>query len=216
MSGPIQNIVKKSLNPFIGVGAVCMICSGIWFITAGQWYALWPASMAFIFSAIIFPLLMIPAGFSAGLMMATKTMYPRASLVFSVLGFVWFFTLMAGYTTLSFSFVRGYINIDPELTVPAVIWAIAAAVTPWAFFATRDRESIFFTGLIYMTALVATVLFPLSLVYALGMSQVFWLFWLTLGALVGLQALYEKYLYKPPVQAEASANGKAPDETAKP
>ena len=65
MSGSIKNIIKKSLNPFIGVGAVCMLCSGIWLIAAGYWYALWPASMAFIFSAFIFPMLIFPASFFA-------------------------------------------------------------------------------------------------------------------------------------------------------
>jgi len=221
MSGSIKNIIKKSLNPFIGVGAVCMLCSGIWLIAAGYWYALWPASMAFIFSAFIFPMLILPASFFAGMMMATEKMYPRVSLFFQTCSVMWLVTLMAGYTTLSLSMAQGYFIIEPAITIPAVIWAIAAAVTPWAFFATRDRESVFFTGLVYVTGLVAALLFPWALERALDMVQIFWLFWLALGALVGLQALYEKYLHKPAVPAAAPAPEKtlsetAPTETSKP
>ncbi|MDP2205727.1 MAG: hypothetical protein Q8K65_05415, partial [Alphaproteobacteria bacterium] len=198
MSGPIHNLVKKSLNPFLGVGAVCMACSGVWLITAGHWYVLWTASLAFIFSALIFPLLMLPAGFCAGMMMATEKMnYPRASRIFQTLSFTWLVMLMAGYTTIIFAVAQGYIMMDSSIVLPAVIWSIAASVTPWAFFATRDRDSVFFTGLIYMTALVAAVLFPLALAQGWAMMTLFWLFCLVLGAAVGVQALYEKFFFKP-------------------
>lgn len=206
MSGPIHNIVKKSLNPFLGVGAVCMVCSGIWLITAGHWYVLWTASLAFIFSAIVFPLLMLPAGFCAGMMMATERMnYPRTSRIFQTLSFTWLVMLMAGYTTGIFTIAQGYIMMDTSIALPAVIWSIAASVTPWAFFATRDRDSVFFTGLIYMTALVAAVLFPFALKQAWDMMTLFWLFCLVLGSMVGLQALYEKLFHKPVVVPAADA-----------
>lgn len=214
MSGPIQNIVKKSLNPFLGVGAVCMLCSGVWLITAGHWYVLWTASLAFIFSAIVFPLLMLPAGFCAGMMMATEKMnYPRASRIFQVLSFTWLVMLMAGYTTGIFSIAQGYLIMDTSITVPVVIWSIAASVTPWAFFATRDRDSIFFSGLIYMTAAVAAVLFPLALVQGWDMVTLFWLFCLVLGAMVGVQAICEKIFHKPPAADTPEA---PPAETAPP
>lgn len=209
MSGPIQNIVKKSLNPFIGIGAVCMVCSAVWLISSGYWYALWVATMGLLFYSVIYPTLMIPGAFCAGVMMATQKLYPRASKVFSVLAFVWFCTVLSGYTVLSFIFVQSYLIVDATVTVPIVIWAISAAVTPWAFFFARDRENVFFTGMIYMTALVAVIVIPLSLTYGLSGGQLFWLFWASLGTLVALQALYEKYLHKTP-EAEAPA---APVET---
>lgn len=212
MPGPIQNIVKRSLNPFIAAGAVLMLCSAIWMISAGHWYALWPAALAFILSAVLFPLLMIPAGFCAGVMMVTEKAYPVASRVFAVLSFVWFVTLLSGYTSLSFAIARSYILTDAAVAVPAVIWALAAAVTPWAFFATRDRDSVFFTGLVYMTALVGAFLFPLALAYTLTMAQVFWFYWLALGTLVGLQALYEQFLLKPAEETAAPAETPAPTE----
>ncbi|MFN7114498.1 MAG: hypothetical protein ACK4PK_09120 [Alphaproteobacteria bacterium] len=223
MAGPVHNLVKKSLNPFLGVGAVCMVCSGVWLITAGHWYVLWIASLAFIFSALIFPLMMLPAGFCAGMMMATERMnYPRASRIFQTLSFTWLVMLMAGYTTGMFSVAQGYIMMDETITLPAVIWSIAASVTPWAFFATRDRDSVFFTGLIYMTALVASGLFPLALAQDWAMMSLFWIFCLVLGGLVGMQALYEKFFFKPPVfaaaepAAEPAEPATAPAETPKP
>jgi hypothetical protein len=214
MSGPIHNLVKKSLNPFLGVGAVCMVCSGVWLISAGHWYVLWTASLAFIFSAIVFPLLMLPAGFCAGMMMATEKMnYPRTSRIFQTLSFTWLVMLMAGYTTGILTVAQGYIMMDTSITLPAIIWSIAASVTPWAFFATRDRDSVFFTGLIYMTAGVAAVLFPLALAQGWAMMSLFWIFCLVLGSLVGLQALYEKFFHKP--AAEAAVPAAPPAETPK-
>ncbi|MDY0008690.1 MAG: hypothetical protein RBS08_03205 [Bdellovibrionales bacterium] len=198
MSGPIQNIVKKSLNPFIGIGAVCMVCSGAWLISDGHWYALWLATMGLILSPVVYPLLMIPGAFCAGVMMATQKLYPRASKVFSVLAFTWFCAVLSGYTVLSFTLIQDYITADPNALVPIVIWAISAAVTPWGFFFARDRENVFFTGMVYMTALVAVIVIPLSLKYGLSGGQLFWIFWASLGTLVGLQALYEKYLHKTP------------------
>lgn len=211
MPGAIKNLVKKSLNPFIAAGIVCVVCSGFWLIGAGHWYALWPAVMAFVASPILFPLLMIPAGFCAGVMMATEKKYPYASRLFAALSFMWFVTLMAGYTAWSFAVVLPYIINDAEMLVPGVVWGIAAGLTPWALFATRDRETVFFTGLVYMAAVVAAVLFPLSLSYALGTMQIFWFYWLALGVMVGLQSLYEKLFVKPEVAPAPPAEAQAED-----
>lgn len=197
MSGRIKQLVKKSLNPFIAAGVAVMLCSGFWMVGAGHWYALWPTAMAFVFSAVLFPLLMIPAGFFAGAMMATEKKYPLAARAFTVLSFAWFVLLLAAYTTWSFSVVLPYIKEDPEVLYPAIAWAISAALTPWGFFATRDRDSVFFTGLVYMATAVAVVLFPLAMHYAIEPYMVLRFYALALGSMVALQALYEKLFIKP-------------------
>jgi len=210
MSGRIKKLVKQGLNPFIAAGIVAVVCSGFWLIGAGHWYALWPAAMAFVASAILFPIMMIPAGFCAGVMMVTEKKYPYVSRFFAALSFMWFVTLLAGYTTWSFGMVMPYIRGDAEVLVPGVVWGIAAGLTPWALFATRDRETVFFTGLVYMAALVAVVLFPLSLVYMLDLFLVFWIYWLVLGVMVGLQALYEKLFIKPEPVADTAPPAESP------
>lgn len=210
MSGRIKKLVKQGLNPFIAAGIVSVVCSGFWLIGAGHWYALWPAAMAFVASAILFPIMMIPAGFCAGVMMVTEKKYPYVSRFFAALSFMWFVTLLAGYTTWSFGMVMPYIRGDAEVLVPGVVWGIAAGLTPWALFATRDRETVFFTGLVYMAALVAVVLFPLALVYMLDLFLVFWIYWLALGVMVGLQALYEKLFIKPEPVADTAPPAESP------
>lgn len=201
--GPLQNLVKKALDPFIWMGAAAMAASGLWLLLEGHWFSLWPAAMAFILSPILFPLLMIPAGFCAGVMLVTEKPFPRAARVFIALTFVWFVTLMAGYTFASFLLVHELAVGDT--LIPALVWALSASVTPWAFFATRDRGNVFFTGLVFMTALVGAVLLPLAALYGLSGKQLFWSLWLVLGALVSIEALYEKYFFKPSDAALAAA-----------
>lgn len=199
--GKIKNIVKKSLDPFIWVGGACMAASGIWLLYEGLWQSLAVTTMGFFLSPFIFPLLMIPAGFCAGVMMVTEKQYPRASRVFAVLTFVWFITLMAGYPVVSL--VSTASAIEAGQVNAAIVWALSAGITPWAFFSTRDRGNVFFTGLVYMSALTGAVIFPLAAHEKWNLSQLFWSYWLALAVMVGLQALYEKYLFKPPADAAA-------------
>lgn len=205
--GKIKSIVKKSLDPFIWFGGACMAVSGLWLLYGGQWHALALPIMAFIFSPFIFPLLMIPAGFCAGVMMVTEKQFPRASRVFAGLTFVWFVTLMSGYPVVALLSTGD--AIDAGYGKAALLWALSAGITPWAFFATRDRGNVFFTGLVYMSALAGAVIFPLAAHQAWGLAQIFWSYWLALGVMVSLQALYEKYLFKPPVDAAAASGAEA-------
>ncbi len=217
MAGKIQNIIKKSLDPFIWFGGLCMVGSGGWLLYVDQWRAMWPAGMAFVASPFIFPLLMIPAGFCAGVMMVTQHQFPRASRVFAVLTFGWFVTLMTGYPVVSLAFAAD--AVQAGYLVPGVIWALAAAITPWAFFSTRDRGNVFFTGLVYMSALVGAIIFPLAAHEKWSLSQIFYTYWLVLAALVGAEALYEKFFFKPPADAAAAdvaadVPAEAPSDTA--
>src|SRR6218665_2339129 len=209
MSGTLKKIIKRSLDPVIWVGGLCMAISAFWLLYADYWRELIPAGMAFVFSPIIFPLMMIPAGFCAGVMMATEKMFPRASRVFAVLTFVWFVTLLSGYPVVSLMLMSDAIHAG--LVTPAIIWALSAALTPWAFFSTRDRDNVFFTGLVYMSVLVGAILFPLAAHEKWGAAQLFWVYWLSLGALVGAEALYEKFFFKPP--ADIAAASAAPADT---
>ena len=206
--GKIKSIVKKSLDPFIWFGGLCMAVSGIWLLYGGQWHALALPGMAFVLSPFIFPLLMIPAGFCAGVMMVTEKQFPRASKIFAALTFVWFVTLMSGYPVVALLSTGD--AIEAGYSRPAILWALSAGITPWAFFSTRDRGNVFFTGLVYLSALAGAVIFPLAAHQAWGVAKIFWVYWLVLGAAVSLQALYEKYLFKPPVNTAAPSDTHAP------
>lgn len=213
MAGTIQNIVKKSLDPVIWFGGLCMLVSGGWLLYEDQWRSMWMAGMAFVMSPFIFPLLMIPAGFCAGVMMVTEKPFPKASRVFAVLTFVWFITLMSGYPVVSLMATGDAIHAGYKL--PAIVWALAAGLTPWAFFATRDRGNVFFTGLVFMSAVTGAVLFPLAAHEKWDMSRLFWTYWLALGVFVSIEALYEKFFFKPPADAAApAADTPAADTTA--
>ena len=201
--GRIKSIVKKSLDPFVWFGGTCMAVSGLWLLYEQQWPSLLSAGMAFVFSPILFTVLMIPAGFCAGVMMVTEKRYPIASRISAVLAFVWFVTLMSGYPVASLMGAAS--AIEHGHTELALVWALSAALTPWGFFAARDRGNVFFTGLVFMSAVVGAIVFPLAAHQKWDFSQIFWAYWLGLGALVCLQALYEKFFFKPPVDVAADA-----------
>lgn len=203
----IQDITKKLLDPLIWAGIAAMVVGGGWLVMEDQWRVLWAGGMGLVASRFIFPFLMIPAGFCAGVMMVTEKRWPVASRIFAALSVLWMVTLLVIYPVTSLTLVGD--ALEAGHVVPAIIWALAAGITPWAFFATRDRASVFFTGLVLMSTLVGAVLFPLAAEGNWRTSSLIYLYWLILAAMVGIEALFEKYFFVPPPVTEPAAENSA-------
>ncbi len=188
--------IKKCLTPLIVLGSIAMAISGVWVLLLGHWVPLWPGIVGFLFSLLVFPLLMLPAGFFAGVMQVSAQLYPRVSRVCMLLTFAYFVMMLSGYAIVLFYVASGLINADMPTVWPALIWSVAATVTPWALFATKDRDNVLFTGLLFMLTLSCVWVFPLVPFYGLSIGAAYWLLCVSMGAMLLLQAGYENLTNK--------------------
>lgn len=188
-------IVKKSLTPLMIVNIAAMVISGVWLTVNGFIFAVWPAVLALLFSPLIFPILILPAAMFAGIMQLMGQAKP-------VLGKVMAF-LSIGYLVLAFTF---YIMLlfrmmadplgSPVNVIPAMVFGVTAALAPWTVLAAKDRDNLFFTGLVWMAELTAVIVMCCAVPFG-------WKFWFSamvfLGIMAGMvlvQALYEKMFLK--------------------
>lgn len=188
--------IKKCLTPLIVLGSIAMIISGVWILLLGHWVPLWPGIIGFLFSSLVFPLLMLPAGFFAGVMQVSAQIYPRVSRAAMLLTFVYFVMMLSGYAMVMFYVASGLITATVPTLWPALVWSVASTVTPWALFATKDRDNVLFTGLLFMLGLSCAIVFPLVPFYGLALGSAYWLLCLGIGTLLLIQAGYEHMTHK--------------------
>lgn len=197
----LSRIVQKALTPLVYISLAVMIASGAWLVALGHIMAVWPPVLVLIFAPFVLPVLMIPAALSAGVMKIIAEVYPRASKIMGFLSLLYLVALLSLYAVAVFYCVTGL------PLVPAALFAIAASVAPWAILAIKDRENVFFTGLVLMTAGAGAAL--VFLAPALGLRSFggkYLAFFALLGGMVLLQALYEKiFLKKPPSETKTPA-----------
>jgi len=187
-------IVKNSLRPLLLVSAGTMLVSGLWLLSLGYWQALWMGVLFLVFSPLVFPLLLFPAAFFSGMMQVTATVYPKVSRIMTVMTIGWFVIVLALYGFNSFYAISMLVRGDTLW--PAALWAISSALTPWAFFATKDPGNLFFIGLLWMMLATAIVMVPVFFIFGLTFWTGFLVFAGIMTATVSLQALYEKLFMK--------------------
>lgn len=183
----ITEIVKKSLTPLIYVNIVVMAFGGLSLLWMTGGYA-WMGFLALFFSPVCFPILLLPAGILTGLMhLALKSQTARLEKVLTVLSLCYLVSVLSAYTVLCFYFLVG----APQ--VPAAMYAVSSAVLPWAIFAAKDRDNVFFTGLVIMMQFSALVLVALNVALRLDdFEQKFWIIWGVMMFCVGVEALVER------------------------
>lgn len=165
-----------------------MVASGAWLVSLGLMMQIWIPVLILVFAPFVLPALMIPAAFAAGVMRVVEKVYPRVSKVMGFLSLAYLVTLLSFYGAGVFYCVKGV----PAL-LPATVFAVTGSTAPWFILAAKDRENVFFTGLIIMMMLTAVALALLVLtVHVAAFWGQFFVFWYILGAMVMLQALFEK------------------------
>jgi hypothetical protein len=184
-----SDIVKKSLTPIIYINVAGMAFGALSLIWMGYFGNAWPGFVGLFASPLVFPFLLLPAGILTGLMAITMKSHPKLEKVLTVISVLYIVTLLSLYTITAFYFLVG------TPTIPAAIYAVCSAVLPWAIFAAKDRQNIFFTGLVLMMQLSAIVLVGLNVALRLtDFTQKFWIIWGTMMFCVCVEALYEKIM----------------------
>ncbi len=189
----IAPLIRKGLTPVIYANFALMALSGLWLLSVGAWGALWPGIFILMLSFIVFPLLMLPAAFFAGVMQALAPMNAWASRAAMLASLGYLSVLMALAGALSFHNVEGLTATSAKL--PALVWAVAAGFAPWALFASKDRGNVFFTGVVFAAQLGAVIA-------AIAGWYGFWASFLCIGvfmiAILLAEAFYEEFFLEKP------------------
>lgn len=204
-------LTRKALNPLMALCLIAAIGSGVMILLTGIWTPLWPVALAIMLSPLVFPILLVPAAFFSGVMRIAQAAYPAVARACMVLTFGWFISVLGLYT-----FFVMYTSLplgapDASTRLPALVWTIAMAVLPWAIFATRDRDNILFTGMVFMMFAAAVVTTPLVFFLVVPYWAGFWIFCGLMAAMLSLQALYERFfLQTPPADNAGKADTPPP------
>lgn len=185
----LSDIAKKSLVPLFLLNVGAMLLSGYFLLMNGFWVMMWPAILILPLSYLIFPLMLFPAAFFSGMMQALERPYPRVAGVMMACSLLWLVTVLS-LTALASLHINAR-AFGGVVHVPALVWAAAAAVTPWALFFLRDRGNVLLIGLLWMLQVSA----PIGLFVYLetqSFACAFWACWGLMAAMAGLQRLCEK------------------------
>jgi hypothetical protein len=104
---------------------------------------------------------------------------------------VYLTALLSFFVAASFYLTSDY--FFPGMRIPALVWAVTAAVMPWLVFAIRDRGNLFFTGLVLMMEMGAVLVAFLG---PFSFWQTFWIVAGVMAVLQALQALCEEKIFK--------------------
>lgn len=191
----ISAVVKAALWPLIVLGSLALLAGGGMFLAHDVWRPLWPGVMAFALSFLVFPVLLIPAAMFAGIMTAFAHSNKTLADVCGFLSLAWIVVVFSLCAAASFYLVEDFATTPLRLAM--LLWAVGGTVTPWAFFARKDRDNILFTGLVLM--LLVGSLFAGWLHFVeieMGFGRTFLAVAAVLSVMVLLQALYEKISLK--------------------
>lgn len=191
-----STVIRKSLSPLIYANLAAMVIAGGFLAAQGYISAIWPAIIALIFSPLILPLYLFPAAFFAGMMQVVSLAYPRVSKFMALVSTLYMVTAFALYCMGTIYLMYSVRGIE---SVAAFFFGVSAGIAPFAILAAKDRDNLFFTGLVWMAQICSIVVMTLVLVFiSIAPWQNFWIFWCLMAAMVGAQALYEKIFLKKP------------------
>jgi hypothetical protein len=198
-----STVIRKSLTPLIYANLAAVVIAGGWLAAQGYVSHIWPAVIALIFSPLILPLYLFPAAFFAGMMQVVSLAYPRVSKFMALASTLYMVTAFALYCMGPIYLMYSLRCIE---SFAAFFFGVSAGGAPFAILAAKDRDNLFFTGLVWMATICSVVVMTLVLVFiSIAPWQNFWIFWGLMAAMVGAQALYEKIFMKKPDTAVTPA-----------
>lgn len=205
----IASLTKKSLTPLVAVNTLALVASGGWLISQGFITNLWISLLCCIFSPFLFPVLMIPGAMCAGLMHLFHIAKPGFAKFMGFLSIAYFVALFTLYTMLL------VLSLDLVLATQgwvAGVYAVTVSLAPWSFLALKDRDNLFFIGLVWMAEIAAVSVVTLLLVHHLPFRDATAIFAAIMTLLLLVQSLLEKLFFRKPAQTGPAAPP-APPET---
>jgi len=207
---PFAALARKSLNPLMVLCLIAAAVSCVAVLMTGVWTPLWPAVLGIMLSPLVFPVLLIPAAFFSGVMRLVQAVYPTVARMCMLLTFVWFIGTFGFYTFFVMHMTLP-LGAAEATRLPALVWAVATAVLPWAILASQDRDNILFTGMVLMMFASAVIVAPLVFFLIVPYWTGFWIFCGMMAAMLSLQALYEHLFLDKTPPADAPAPAETPE-----
>jgi hypothetical protein len=194
----ISSLVKKSLMPLVVASCIVAAVSGAGLISMGQWRTLLPIVLFFPFSFFVFPILLFPAAFFSGMMQVLEhNEKPAVARVMLGLSLGWLVFAMSLFTAIVFYLMAELISHE-QMRLSAATWAVSAVIATWSIFATRDRDNVFFTGLVMMLAVAASIAAWRMTLSEHGFWQIMLTIFLPFVLMLAAQGAAEKIIYKKP------------------
>jgi len=195
---PFAALTRQALMPLIVVCLIAALGSALMILLTGVWYPLWLPVLLLMLSRMVFPILLVPAAFFSGVMRVAQAVYPNVARICMLLTFGWFIAVLSFYTFMVLHAGQSMMVPDAETRLPSLVWTIAIAVLPWAIFATRDRDNILFTGMVFMMLASAIVSVSLVFFFVVPFWAGYWIFCGMMAMMLSLQAMFEHFFLKTP------------------
>ncbi len=192
---------------YLNIGA--MVISGVWLTTQGYIFAVWPAVLVLLFSPFVFPVLILPAAMCAGIMHLFGQAKPWLGKIMAVLSVGYLVFAFTFYSMLLFRMMAEPIGSHTNL-IAGMVYGVAAGLAPWTILAVKDRDNLFFTGLVLMAEVTSIIVMVAAVLLQMNFWPSAFAFWGILTGFVMLQALYERVFLKketvPPVSPPTSSS----------
>jgi len=189
----LSNLVRASQTPLLYANLVVAAGAGVYLAATGYVTTVWPFIVGLLFSPIVFPLLLTPVGLFAGMAHLLSQAKPGVARFLNILSVGTLVTVMAGVCVLVLRLVYDVATVQPI----AAVYGVAIALSAWALLALKDRQNLFFTGMLWMTQITAIVIAYFMMTLQWDAATTFWSFWIAMVALVLLQTAYEAMFIKP-------------------
>ncbi len=186
-------LVKKSLPVLLYTNMVAAAGAGVWLVFTGYVTIVWPLILALLMSPMLLPFFLVPLGLFAGSARIVQGSMANVAKVLNILSVIYLAFILSGYCLVCFRIVYDAVMKAP---LPAGIFGVAIALSPWALLGMKDRDNVFFTGLIWMTQITAIAVMAAMASYGWDLGYSFWVFWGTLLVMLGAQSGYEAVFMK--------------------
>lgn len=188
----LKSIVTGLQKPLFALNLAGMAVSAAWLTSVGQWQVMWLGVAMLLFSPMIIPLLLMPAGIFSHFMSVYRSVnnHKRERLMF-VLSLAYIILFLALWCTGIFDYVAQ--NVAPQAAQPAALWSCAAAIAPLLWWSSRDMNNTFILLLVQVTELGMIGLSAVWLLHgAISFGLMFPALAVFLAAIALVMGLYEK------------------------
>jgi hypothetical protein len=192
----LKSIVTRFHKPLFAINLAMLAVSAAWLSDFSQWQVMWIGVVMLLFSPMIIPLILLPAGIFSHFMTVYHAMNdPRRERHMFVLSLGYIILFLALWCAGIFDYVMQ--NVSPRAAEPAVLWADAAAMAPLLWWSSRDTNNIFILLLVQSAQLGVIGLAAVWLWHGpIPFGLMFPGFTVYLAAVATVQGLYEKRLVK--------------------
>ncbi|MBI1214430.1 MAG: hypothetical protein GC185_01265 [Alphaproteobacteria bacterium] len=146
MQKTLTGFLRKTLTPLISLQLLVMTVSGIVLAWQGSIMYVMPFILALVMAPLVYPLLLWPAGVFANIMNVTSAALPRFSSFMLGVTVCYILALFTATAILTFYWISPAMQGD--MFYVALVFGAVAAAAPWAAFALKDRQNVFFTALV--------------------------------------------------------------------